>query len=82
MTADQRLLVVGLYISSTLYLGGCMLLGWAVNRPLGWKFALASAGACYICYLAQLGGQPLKVAANIAFFASIALGIAAGLALL
>jgi uncharacterized membrane protein (DUF485 family) len=81
MSADQRLLVIGLYINSALYLSGVYWAGLIYHNNFAWKMALASAGMSYVAYLLQLALAPrwLLIAA---VTASISVGTIAGTALL
>lgn len=86
MTADQRLLVIGIYIYSSLYLAGCFVAGlffsgWA------WKCALASFGASYITYYLQImwATAPVtwqRLVVLFAFWLSFSFGVASGILLL
>ena len=81
MNADQRLLVIGIYINSALYLAGVFVAGIITNNPTAWKLSLATAGFCYLTYTAQVMGA--QRAACLALFAtSVVLGVFSGLSLL
>lgn len=85
MTPDQRLLVIGLYINSALYLTGTFVAGIVTQHPWAWRASLASAGVSYIAYALQLPspGKPETPGLNLlAVLLSVALGLAAGLILL
>ena len=80
MDQDQRLLVVGIYINSALYLIGVFVAGLVTDHPTAWRMALVTAGVCYFAYFAQVWGK--RHAATAATLVSVAAGIVAGLALL
>lgn len=54
MTPDQRILVVGIYISAALYLTGCFVVSLFVQHGHGWMLALASVAASYCAYTMQV----------------------------
>jgi hypothetical protein len=83
MNPDQRLILVGAYISSALYLSGCFVAG-IIYFHVGdaWKTALAAAGVSCIAYAAQLFTPALRWVATTSTGVSWALGMIAGLSLL
>ena len=81
MNADQRLLVVGLYINSALYLAGVYCAGLINHNPWAWKGALAASGVSYLAYLSQISVAPRPVQI-VCVIASILLGAGAGISLL
>lgn len=81
MTADQRLIIVGIYVSSTLYLGMVFVAGILTAHPLSWKLAAATAGANYFSYFVQLLSVKFWFCVLLVSI-SIALGAAAGFSLL
>ncbi len=81
MNSDQRLLVIGLYINSALYLSGCFVAGLVTHSKPAWCCALAAAGLSYLGYYAQLMRLSSVSSGAIVVF-SVAFGLAAGLALL
>jgi hypothetical protein len=85
MTPDQRLILIGGYISSALYLSGCFVAGiWLHYDPV-WKLALGSEGFACACYAAQLlpiTPESRKEFALWPFIASWVFGALAGLILL
>lgn len=58
MTPDQRILVVGIYISAALYLTGCFVVSLFVQHGHAWKVAIAAAGVSFISYVAQVRAPP------------------------
>ena len=81
MTADQRLIIVGIYVSSTLYLAMVFAAGVLTAHPLAWKLAAATAGANYFSYFVQLISVKLWFCVFLVA-TSIGLGALAGLSLL
>ena len=82
MTPDQRLLMIGGYISSALYLSGCFVAGVYFHVGEAWKAALAAAGFSCFAYGAQLLGSHARPAAAAGSGASWAFGLLAGLFLI
>jgi hypothetical protein len=80
MTADQRLLVIGLYINSALYLTGVYWAGLIYHNNFAWKMALAAAGLSYVGYLAQVTQIPRALCGIVVGISAI-VGAAAGLSL-
>lgn len=78
----QFVIVLGTLTASSLYIAGCFVAGVMSHNSLAWRCALASAGAAYLSYIAQMAGKPVERSAMLAFLASIALGAAAGVSLL
>lgn len=79
MTKLQRFLATGGMLNSALYLSGCFIAGLYTANGTAWRLSLAALGATYLTYNAQCGRHWSK---DWLLGASIALGIAAGLALL
>ena len=67
-------------LNSALYLTGCFIAGIITNDHIAWKLALAATGITFIAYATALNGHDRT--AGGASLASIALGVAAGVALL
>lgn len=82
LNADQRLLVVGLYISSTLYIVGVFVGGLLTQHTWAWRLAIVTAGINYFAYLAQLSPSVSRSEHRALVIASIAVGTIAGLTLL
>lgn len=90
-------IVRGIQINSALYLAGAFVAGLVVDNPLAWKLALAAIGVTYLSYLAQMPRMqprpeyrfdptpeaiyPPRIVGIVLVVASIALGAAAGIAL-
>lgn len=81
MNADQRLLVVGLYLNAALYLLCCFAAGLWLNQPFVSSMALAAMGVSYLAYLAQLTPFP-RAACGLLVFVSVFLGALSGFAFL
>lgn len=84
MNADQRLLAMMAMVYGSFYLFGCFVAGMFFHAH-AWKMSLASFGVCYLSAIGQTWAPTypkLEIPAQIAFGLSIALGLAAGLALL
>ncbi len=81
MTPDQRLLLVGGYICSGLYLSGGFVASLFVQHGEGWKIALLSMGMATIGYAAQLMQVPRHLQASVVACSWVA-GIAAGICVL
>ncbi len=73
--------VVGILLNSALYLSWCAYIGLARENKWAWALALLAMGLTYISYSLQLH-YPGSRAATTAVAASIAVGVAAGMALL
>lgn len=82
MTPDQRILVVGLYISASLYLTGCFVVSLFVQHGQGWKPALGSVAAAYCAYSVQVMFPDCRRAAAVFVIVSQAWGLAAGIIVL
>ena len=87
MTRETYKLVVaiGVLINGPLYLAGCFIAGLLLGNAVAWCLALAGAGVTYLSYVAHFvasAGEWWETAAGLLVYLSIALGIAAGLALL
>lgn len=80
MDANQRLLVIGIYLHSALYLSGTFIAGLMTNRPMAWRMALVTSAVCYFAYYAQVVDK--RMAAIGLVLASIFCGALAGFALL
>lgn len=78
MTSDQRLLLIGGYISSALYLSGCFVAGIYFHAGDAWKAALGSAGVSCIAYAAQIMAPQARSVAATASGISWAFGLIAG----
>jgi hypothetical protein len=77
MNETQRLLVIGVYINSALYLIGVFTAGVIQHVPHAWQFALLSAGVAYLSYWLQIIRAPEWV--NIVLVGiSVGAGFAAG----
>lgn len=75
-------LYVAILLNASLYLVGVFVAGIVIGNHTAWALALVTVGVCYIAPMMQLA-LPEQRAANLVFVAlSIALGIAAGVALL
>jgi hypothetical protein len=80
----------GIQVNSALYLAGCFLAGLATQNGWAWRLALAAMGVTYLSYLIQAQEERDIYAAIVAgptyavyvVYASIALGVLAGFALL
>jgi hypothetical protein len=81
MTAEQRLIIVGIYVASALYIVLVFAAGFLTAHPVSWKRAVATAGACYVSYFVQLLCAQFWFCCLLVSI-SIALGAAAGLSLL
>lgn len=57
MTPDQRLLMIGGYISSALYLSGCFIAGLVRGPSMAWKDVLFALGFSCFAYALQLAGH-------------------------
>lgn len=75
-------LYIAILLNSALYLAGVFIAGIVTSHHVAWQMALITMGVCYISPMMQLA-LPEQRAANFIFILlSIALGIAAGVALL
>lgn len=81
MTADQRLLVIGIYINSALYLMGVFVEGLLTAHPNAWRYALVAAGLSYLSYVMQVASVPRTLCAIVVCI-SFSAGAAAGILLL
>ncbi len=81
MTPDQRLLMIGGYISSALYLSGCFAAGLVVHAAAGWRMALIAQGIACVSYSLQLGGNDRRRSFAVTVWSWLA-GIVAGLLVL
>ena len=81
MTPDQRLLMIGGYISSALYLSGCFVAGLVVHAPAGWGAALIAQGLACVSYIMQLGGADRRLGTGVTAWSWLA-GVAAGVLVL
>lgn len=78
MTPDQRLLAIGCYINSALYLTGVFVVSLFVHQGFAWKAALMCAGVTFLAYAVQISA-PASIRISSYFVGcSIALGFAAG----
>lgn len=77
MTPDQRLLLIGGYISSALYLSGIFVASLVYGNG-AYKLALLSAGVSCISYAVQLTGVSRELSFGIAAL-SWMFGIVGGL---
>jgi len=78
MTPDQRLLMIGGYISSALYLSGCFAAGLVVHAAAGWRMALFAQGVACVSYSFQLGGADRRVsfaATSLSWLAGVIAGV-------
>jgi hypothetical protein len=79
MTEFQRLMGLGVLLNSALYLSACFVAGLVLHNPVAWRLAIAAMGVTYLSYSLQLLGH---WSSRYVTFASIALGLLAGLSLL
>lgn len=79
--AFKSVMAAGVLINSALYLNGVFVAGLVEGNLWAWKLALAAFGVTYLSYLAQFIREGSILAVG-AVWLSIALGAAAGLALL
>lgn len=68
-------------LNGALYLAAVFIAGLWVRNPVAWKLAIAAMGLTFLCYFVQCVNEG-RVWAMLASYLSIAVGIAAGLALL
>lgn len=78
---------VGALLNSAIYLACVFFAGIVVGDPLAWKLALAAMGVTYLSHVAGMRAAVLQsgrwiTVSNAVVIASIAIGIAAGVALL
>jgi hypothetical protein len=81
MTPDQRLLLIGGYISSALYLSGCFVASLVAGHNGGWKLALLAQGFSCVSYAMQIAGALRELNIGIACI-SWGFGVIAGVVLL
>lgn len=82
MNADQRLLVIGIYINASLYLAGVFIAGFITHNSLSWELALTTAGLSYVAYALQVGAPKLRHLSAIIVLTTVVTGAVAGLSLL
>lgn len=78
---------VAIIVNSALYLAGVFVAGIVMQDDLAWKFALVTAGLCYLCPMcsdlhARTGDRTFANAAVAFMILSIIFGTGAGAALL
>lgn len=72
----------GVQINSALYLVACFVAGLVQHNPFAWRLAIAAMGVTYLSYLFQLSAPNVSILNRGTVYASIVLGICAGLSLL
>lgn len=82
MNSDQRLLVVGVYLNSAIYLVGVFVASLFVQHGEAWKMALACAGLSYCAYSAQVIAADARYICAALVNGSVLAGLAAGIMLL
>lgn len=83
MSLDYRLvLVIGALLNSALYLTAIVAAGLVGGNEIAVRLAIATLGVNYLAYLAQWSRPDLRWLGTVNGLASIALGAAAGVALL
>ncbi len=82
MNPDQRLLAIGVYIMSALYLTGCFVASLFVQHGVAWKVALVSAGLSCLAYTAQVSFVEARLWALALVALSQWFGLIAGLCVL
>ena len=82
----MNLPVIGAMINSALYLVAVFIAAFIMGKDLAWKLDVAACGITYLSYVMMAAGQvrekPAMMLANALVWLSIALGAAAGIALL
>lgn len=78
----QNMIGIGIHLYGALYLIMVFVASVIEHAPLARYIVIASAGASYFGYVAQYHGRKPEMTETVIVIASVALGIAAGLALL
>lgn len=82
MKPDQRILVVGIYINSALYLIGVFVASAFINHGTAWKLVVLSAGLSFLSYTGQVcftEKSDRYITASVTAM-SVAAGLAGGIA--
>ena len=82
----KLVMAIGVLLNSALYLAACFVAGLVLGKPLVYDLAIAASGVTYLSYIAHFSseepGDHLHSIAIYLVFASVALGVLAGLSLL
>lgn len=78
----QSLTGAGILVNSALYIAMVFIAAILAQAPIARDFAIATAGACYFAYVAQLHGKGAETPQAVLGVLSAALGVAAGFALI
>jgi hypothetical protein len=84
MNSDQRLITIGIYLNSTLYLLLVFAAGIVFHEPAACKWAIITALSCIVCYQIQLWqcvARWLFPCVVISWIGSIVFGLFAALSL-
>lgn len=80
MNDERQLMILGLLISSALFLAGVFIGGLVSHNPAAWKLAILATGLSFVAYYAQLLSAPRMLSAALVGL-SIGSGIMASIAI-